>query len=144
MFFKKILVPYDGSRYADKAFEKALEIAKNSTAKIKIITCIFRGHGTDMGWETKFVDLEDKQLRKKAFSRISRLESAAKKSGIDASGTVVKTMDVAEKITNYAKKERFDLIVIGSHGRSGFTRMILGSIANGVLSKTSCPVMIVK
>ena len=144
MFFKKILVPYDGSKNANRAFEKALDMAKNTNTKIKIITCIFRGHGTDMAYETRFVDLFDVELEKEALSKINKLGTLAKKSGVHVDGAVVKTLDAAQKIADFAKKEKSDLIILGSHGRSGFAKMVLGSVSNGVLSKASCPVMIVQ
>lgn len=144
MYFKNILVPFDGSKHSHRAFEKALELTKKSDAKIKIITCIFVGYGSNVSYETKFVDLEEKRQRKGAFSQITKLERIAKKSGVSATGTVVKTFSIAEKIVNYAKSKKFDLIVMGSHGRTGFTRMIMGSITNGVLNNANCPVLIVK
>ena len=47
-------------------------------------------------------------------------------------------------ILSFAEKNDVDLIVMGSHGRSGFKKLVLGSIASGVITKSKCPVMIVK
>ena len=47
-------------------------------------------------------------------------------------------------IVTYAKSRKHDLIVIGSHGRGGFDKVLLGSVANGVSQKVRCPVLIVK
>ena len=144
MYFKNILVPFDGSKHSRRAFEKAIDLAKKSDTKIKILTCIFAGHGTDMAYETKFVDMDEKRLRNAAFAEIAKLESIAKKSGIQISGAVVKTMSIADKITSIAKTQKSDLIVMGSHGRTGFIKTVMGSVANHVLSQAPCPVLIVK
>lgn len=144
MYFKNILVPFDGSKYSQRAFEKAVKLAKNTDAKIKILTCVSAGHGTDMAFETKFVDMEEKRLNEAAFAEIIKLESLAKKSGVSVSGAVVKTISIPDKITTFAKSQKSDLIVMGSHGRSGFLKIVMGSVANSVLNQAPCPVLVVK
>ena len=57
---------------------------------------------------------------------------------------ILRSISVVKDITTYAKSHKFDLIVMGSHGRTGMDKLILGSIANGVLQKSSCPVLIIK
>ena len=144
MYFKNILVPFDGSKYSRRAFEKAVELAKNNDTKIKILTCISAGHGTDMAFETKFTDMDEKRQEKAALAEIAKMTSIAKKSGIPASGAVVKTISIPNKIISFAKSQKSDLIVMGSHGRTGFLKIVIGSVANYVLSKSPCPVLVVK
>lgn len=144
MYFKNILVPFDGSKQSRRAFDKAIDLAKKTDTKIKILTCIFAGYGTDLAYETKFVDSDEKRQRNAAFAEIKKLESVAEKSGVPLSGAVVKTMSIADKITSFAKTQKFDLIVMGSHGRTGFIKTVMGSVANRVLSQAHCPVLIVK
>ncbi len=50
----------------------------------------------------------------------------------------------ADGIVTFAEKNNVDLIVIGSHGRTGFRKIVLGSVANGVLAQAKCPVLITK
>ncbi|MGD2106391.1 MAG: universal stress protein [Nitrosopumilaceae archaeon] len=144
MYFKKILVPYDGSKYSRRAFEKAVDLAKNSKAKIKVLTCIATGYGSDMAFETRFVDMEEKRLRDAAFAEITKLEESTRKFGISVSGAVVKTISIPDKITGFAKSQKSDLIVMGSHGRTGFKKLVLGSVTNHVLSQAPCPVLVIK
>jgi len=144
MYFKNILVPFDGSKCSIRAFEKALGLAKNNDTKIKILTCIFAGHGTDMAFETKFIDMDEKRQEKAAFAEIAKMESVAKKYGVSVSGAVVKTMSIPDKITSFAKSQKSDLIVIGSHGRTAFLKIVMGSVANRVLNQAPCPVLVVK
>ena len=56
----------------------------------------------------------------------------------------MKSTSVVRDITTYAKSRKIDLIVMGSHGRTGVDKLILGSVANGVTQKASCPVLIIK
>ena len=49
-----------------------------------------------------------------------------------------------EKIVTFAKTKKIDLIVMGSHGKTGFDKLMLGSVANGVVQRARCPILIVK
>ena len=53
-------------------------------------------------------------------------------------------MTIVKEIVNFAKSKKFDLIVMGSHGRTGLNKLILGSVANGVAQQAKCSVMVVK
>jgi nucleotide-binding universal stress UspA family protein len=72
------------------------------------------------------------------------LESLAEKNNVSIKSQIITSKSVVNDIVNYAKSRKYDLIVIGSHGRTGFDKLLLGSVANGVSQKTRCPVLIVK
>ena len=82
-----------------------------------------------------------KKLIKKIFSK---LESAANKKGISLSLKILHNPSVSNAILNYMNSHKYDLIVIGSHGRTGLNKLILGSVANDVAHKAKIPVMVVK
>ena len=90
----------------------------------------------------------DKELIKKqkkvTLSHIAKLETLADKSNITIKTQIVQSISVVKDIVAYAKSRKIDLIVMGSHGRTGADKLILGSVANGVTQKASCPVLIVK
>ncbi|MEM2160177.1 MAG: universal stress protein [Candidatus Nitrosotenuis sp.] len=67
-----------------------------------------------------------------------------KKSNITLNSTILESTQIVKTIVNYAKSHNSDLIVMGSHGRSGLDKLILGSVANGVLQRANCPVLVVK
>ncbi|GBH34072.1 hypothetical protein NZNM25_08630 [Nitrosopumilus zosterae] len=73
-----------------------------------------------------------------------KLETVAKKSNVPISVKIKQGTSIVTEIINIAKSSRTDLVVLGSHGRTGVKRMILGSVANGVVQKSKCPVLIVK
>ena len=144
MFFRNILVPYDGSKNSSRAFKIAIDMAKKYDSKIIGITCIdviYRGQ-----WYYDSDYYADKIKKQKEIVRksVANLEKSAKKEGIDFTFEVFQSRSVVEKIITFAKTKKIDLIVMGSHGRTGFDKVLLGSVANGVAQRVKCHVMIVK
>ena len=144
MLFKNILVPFDLSNKSLHAFKIALDMAKKYDSKITILTCI----QVDT-WHHKFYDSRAdaellKNQKKTITPHIEKLENLANKSNISMKSQILRSISVVKDITTYAKSHKFDLIVMGSHGRTGFDKLLLGSVANGVLQKSSCPVLIIK
>ena len=144
MLFRNILVPSDLSNKSFHAFKIALDMAKKYDSKITILTCI----QVDT-WHHKFYDSRAdaellKNQKKTITPHIEKLENLANKSNISMKSQILRSISVVKDITTYAKSRKFDLIVMGSHGRTGMDKLILGSIANGVLQKSSCPVLIIK
>ena len=144
MLFSNILVPWDGSKYSNRAFKVALNLAEKYGSKITGITCIdvvFRGHWY---YESEFYRKKFEKQKNAVMNQISNFEKTARKKQIPFSFKIFEGRSVVEKIVSYAKLKKIDLIVMGSHGRTGFDRLVLGSVANGVAQKVRCPIMIVK
>ena len=142
--FQNILVPFDLSTQSTRAFKVALDIAKNYNSKITLLTCL-----EGDAWQHKFYDSRaDAELLKKqkkvTEKYVEKLESLADKNKVTVKSQIIKSKSVVNDIVTFAKSRKHDLIVIGSHGRTGFDKVLLGSVANGVSQKTSCPILIVK
>lgn len=142
--FSNILVPFDLSNHSTRAFKIALNLAKQYNSKITLLTCL-----EGDAWHHKYYDSRaDNELIKKqkkvTLAHIAKLEILAKKSKISIKSQILKSASVVKDITTYAKSRKIDLIVMGSHGRTGVDKLILGSVANGVTQKASCPVLIIK
>lgn len=144
MSITKILVPIDGSKHSLKAFRVALDIAKNNNAKINVLTCLEK---EDVGaWYI------DKRTNKKIMSDakkfakdfLSKLEKPAADANIPISLNILETKSASNQIITFSNSKKIDLIVIGSHGRGGFNKFLLGSVSNKVSQMAKCPVMIVK
>ena len=144
MAITNILIPFDGSSFSVKAFNAAVDIAKRQDAKINLLTCLEKDN---LGaW---YVDKRvNKQIvrdaKKFALDFLTKLEKKAEKAGISVSVNVVEAKSISKQIVSFAKSKRIDLIVIGSHGQSGFNRFILGSVSNAVSQSAKCPVLIIK
>ena len=144
MMFSNILVPFDLSNQSVRAFKAALDIAKKYDSKITILTCL-----EGDAWHHKYYDSRaDNELIKKqkkvTLVHIAKLEKLANRADMKFKSQILKSTSVVKDITTYAKSRKIDLIVMGSHGRTGVDKLILGSVANGVTPKASCPVLIIK
>jgi len=142
--FQNILVPFDLSTQSTRAFKVALDVAKKYQSKVTLLTCL-----EGDAWHHKYYDARaDKELIKKQSKvtkkHVEKLESIAEKNNISIKTQIITSKSVVNDIVTFAKSRKHDLIVIGSHGRTGFDKVLLGSVANGVSQKTRCPVLIVK
>jgi len=144
MAITNILVPFDGSVYSVKAFNAALDIAKKHDAKINVLTCLEK---ENLGaW---YVDKRvNKQIirdaKKFAMVFLSKLKKTANSYGVSLSVHVLETKSISKQIVDFANSKKINLIVIGSHGQTGFNRFLLGSVSNAVSQSAKCPVLIIK
>ncbi|MGI0087054.1 MAG: universal stress protein [Nitrosotalea sp.] len=141
---KNILVPVDGSKYSVKAFNFALEIAKKYDAKISVLACLEKENISAWCINKKAHLQIIKDAEKFAMDFISKLEKTAKDEDIPLSVHVIETKSISKQIINFATSKKIDLIVMGSHGRTGFNQFVLGSVSNAVCHSAKCPVLIVK
>ena len=144
MAFSKILVPFDASAYSMKAFKSALDIAKNQKSEIHVLTCLEK--------ENLGAWYKDSRINKKIMTDaknyakdvLSKLEKIGSDNEVPISITIKETKSIAKEIVEFSNSKKINLIVIGSHGQTGFNRMILGSVSNKVSQLAKCPVLIVK
>lgn len=144
MMFQNILVPFDLSNQSTRAVKVAFDIAKTRQSHVTLLTCL-----EGDAWHHKYYDARaDSELIKKqkkiTKEHLEKLEPLAKKNGVTLKSKIIPSKSVVKDIVNFAKIGKFDLVVIGSHGRTGFDKWLLGSVANGVSQKVHCPVLIVK
>jgi nucleotide-binding universal stress UspA family protein len=140
---KNILVPYDFTSFGVIAFEKAVEIAEKFDSKITLLTVV----GNDI--DTSGMDLARAQEahddeENKTKENLNKIKDSNKLDNVDISVRIIHDPSVIEGILAFAENQKIDLIVMGSHGRSGFKKLVLGSVASGVVTKASCPVLITK
>ncbi|MDH3678187.1 MAG: universal stress protein [Nitrosopumilus sp.] len=144
MVFSKILVPFDGSSFSIKSFKTALDIAKKHQSKIYVLTCLEK---ENLGaW---YIDKRiNKQIildaKNYAKDFLSKLENISKSSDTKISIHIEETKSISKKIIDFADSKKINLIIIGSHGHSGFDRIILGSVSNKVSQLAKCPVLIIR
>ena len=144
MVFSKILVPFDGSSYSMKAFKAALEVAKKHKSKVFVLSCLEKDN---LGaW---YIDKRiNKQIisdaKKYAKSFLVKLEKTAEESQIPVSTNIQETKSIAKEIIDYAESKKINLIIMGSHGQTGFNRLVLGSVSNKISQLSKCPVLIMK
>jgi nucleotide-binding universal stress UspA family protein len=152
MKFTKILVPIDGSKNSMKAVEYGIDIAQIYGCDLIVLHVLFSQSGFAFHTETvtgtittSSLDDLNNEARQDAERLFNEVKKISERTKIKVKTEVVVTViSVVEAILSYAEKEDIDLIVVGSKGRSGWKKLILGSIASGISTYAHCPVLIVK
>ena len=144
---RKILVPIDGSEHSIKAAKYATRIAKVDNAELFFIHVITPG--IPYGYATpaaSTVHQYDEEIKDKINSWFDEVRNIAKNEGIRDVKTdiFVDVKSVIDSILDYATTKEIDLIVVGTKGRTGLKRLLMGSIASGILHHAQCPVLLVK
>lgn len=138
----RILVPLDGSDFAEKALEPAISLAKSYQASIVLYGCLSL---EEAGIELSPLTFADSWTEKKD-NLVEFLEGVLVKvrnAGIEAQMSWSPGRPV-DQIVKTSQEENCDCIVMASHGRSGIERLFLGSVAEGVLRRSSCPVFLIR
>jgi nucleotide-binding universal stress UspA family protein len=153
MKFSKILVAVDGSEISMNAVDYAVSITKKEGSSASLIALHVMYSPTGYAYSDSVIgmatpsSIEDlleksKQEFQPWFDKIKGKADNYKI--ILKTDAILTPTSIVEAIINYAEHERVDLIVLGTRGRSGFKRILLGSVASGVITHAHCPVMVVK
>jgi nucleotide-binding universal stress UspA family protein len=143
--FKKILVPTDGSGVGAQAAATAAQMAKESGGEVVGVYVIDPfpyigiGDASAVGLQAYLSDA--KRVAGEALEGVAQI---CREHGVPFAGDTIERNLVWEGILETAKAEHCDLVVMGSHGRQGVKALILGSVAQKVLTHAELPVMIVK
>ena len=141
----RILHASDFSAASNAAFKKAIEMAKASRAELLIVHVInpFVPVAGEGYVSPKLYEDLAESTRAWARKQLDRLLAKARKSRVRGKGVLVEGA-AHEQIARIAKAKRADLVVMGTHGRSGFAKLFLGSVAGRVVTAAPCPVLTVK
>jgi len=140
--YKKILVPLDGSEVAKKALDHAEKLAKAFDAEIILfqVVPLMPIYGYTEMIEPPIIDEKSKQS---AERYLTDLAHELKKRGLKVTAKVNTGLQVAAEIIDFAKGKGVDLIVMSTHGYSGITLWVLGSVARKVLTRAETPILLV-
>ena len=142
--YSKILVGVDGSKESMNAAIHASGLARKDNAKVICLTALQLP--SFYGWSA--IEPPKEWQKKDRLSReewIKNIVQSAKENNIKIKDEIIESPMSAEgAIVNYAEKENVDLIVVGTRGRTGFSKKLLGSVALGVVTHASRPVIVVK
>lgn len=145
--YKRILVPIDGSRTSMFGFDEAVSLAKQQDAELCVLHVLDNRvlmHGVGIG--PAGIERLVESLRSGGKQLLARAEAKAGKHQVPARTVLVENnvRNVADVILKQARKWRADLIVIGTHGRRGVSRLVMGSDAEGVVREATVPVLLVR
>jgi nucleotide-binding universal stress UspA family protein len=142
--YRHVLVPLDGSLLAEGALGDAVAIAEAQGAAITLLQVLPPVNDVlEIGGDRLYVDEQIETRRARALEYLDRVRHriAGRKVTV---GVAVVTGSAADAILDYASSQAADLIVMGSHGRSGIRRWILGSVAEKVLHGAGGPVLLIR
>jgi len=148
--YARILVATDGSELADRALDHALQLAKLAGSEVIIVTVtepvtlVGGGYATVVGG---VIDPMPELIEAQENAARELLQRAAKKAtdrGVAVKTVLVDNSFAAEGIVATANETGAELVVMGSHGRRGLNRLLLGSQTNNVLAHTKLPVLVTR
>jgi len=125
--FQRLLIASDGSSYSDAALMEATAMAARAGSEL-LGVAVAREEGEIS--ETREI--------------LQRMLTAANREGVSFQGISPQGLAADEGIIQVALENRVDLIIMGSHGRTGFKRLLMGSVTERVIGQTPCPVLVVK
>lgn len=146
----RILVPIDGSENSFRAASFAIDLAKRYGAELVTINVLdlnqtlaqvaFYG----LAFPNNIEEMME-TARKEAAPWFERIRKEAEGSAVKIQSEVIEApVSVTGQIANYAEGHQIDVVVMGSRGRTGIKRLLLGSIASGVVTYAPCPVLVVR
>jgi nucleotide-binding universal stress UspA family protein len=145
IMYQHILVPVDGSPTSNRALQEALKLAKQLKAQLALIHVMEKIWYVDNESYLNYAELQN-AVRISSEKILAQAEAAVLQEGVsptvkllEARGERIANMVVAE-----AKRWPADLIVIGTHGRSGFSHLLFGSVAEGVVRTAHVPVLLIR
>lgn len=145
MPFNHILVPVDGSKTAESAIDKAVDFAKAFGSKITVVQVMALDPYVAAEYITA-TQSNDLIERARTYILTSLEEAKAKfaQNGVEVETQLLEGQVIHREIANAAEKIHADLIIMGSHGRTGLKKLFLGSVAQSVLTEGTTPVLIIR
>lgn len=145
--YKKILVPIDESETCDLAFQEAIKLAVDQKATLRLIRVVDEYILTTAQMAIDYEEYE-KVLKQYSKTLLEKMKTIAEKAGVTVETSLIEITEYSERIPQKIIDEsvscQADLIVIGTHGRRGFNRFMLGSVAEGVVRLATIPVLLIR
>ena len=143
-FCQKIMVATDGSESVKKTVDSAIEIAKLSEAKLYAVYVIALGGYS----RTPYIDAEweksmKEQLITESKEATAYVENAGRVANVEVESVILEGSP-AEELVDFAEKNDIDLIVMGTHGKTGIVRFLIGSVAENVVRYSKKTVLVVR
>ncbi|WP_101294813.1 universal stress protein [Halegenticoccus soli] len=139
--YDRILVPTDGSEEGERAVSHAIDLAAVHGATVHALYVINTGSFAGLPMESSWEGI-DEMLRRDAEKAIDRMEALASERNVPVE-TAIAEGSPSREIVRYAERRECDLVVMGTHGRGGIDRLLLGSVAEKVVRGSKIPVMTV-
>jgi len=137
--FSNILIAVDGSESASKAFHRSVYLAEKCNSKLDLVHVVQCEVGGDSANTFDMIE----ELKDKAMKMLEEYRAEAAKNKVPIQIAIMQG-DPAKVIIELAKAKSYDLIIMGTRGRSSFKELLIGSVSQKVMHHASCPVMVVR
>lgn len=143
--FSKILVAIDGSPNSMEAADYGISMAKKDNAKLVVMSVIYTPASiVTYGTEKSFREFM-KKAKDETEEWFGKIRKKASENGVEIkTETVEEIYSVPGAIIKYAEKVKADIIIVGSTGKSGFKKLLIGSVSSDVVGYARCPVLVIK
>lgn len=144
--YERILVPVDGSTTAGRALQEAIKLAEGK-ARLRLVYVIAEAYPLDAeGYAVIDYGTLQEAVRNTGERALAQAAKEARQAGVETETALLEVPGerIATVIANDALSWKADLIVIGTHGRSGLSRLLLGSVAEGVVHSAPVPALLVR
>jgi nucleotide-binding universal stress UspA family protein len=143
--YRNLLIPVDGGAAATRGLEEGLRLARTLKARVTLLHVVEDPVHEDVLERASFSPGLFSLLRERARRILARAESRAHRAKVETRAVMVERPGwaTADVIVEHARKARASLIVMGTHGRRGFARALLGSVAEQVLRTSTTPVLVI-
>jgi nucleotide-binding universal stress UspA family protein len=142
MSFKKILVPTDGSEFTKHAVDVAIELAGLSNGKVTAIYVLDKTVYSSSPMDTALINVHD-ALEKEGTMATSYVVERARAAGVEVEEKLIDGVP-SRVILQEAEAGGYDIIVMGSLGRTGLSKLLMGSVAEKIVQNAKCPVLVAK
>ena len=140
MVFKNILVPTDGSEYTKAAVRKAMELAKLAGGKGTALYVLDQTILTNMPMDTAVMNVYN-TLEKEGKEAVDFVKELGEQEGVETTVSIKEGTPVKVILEESSK---YDIIVMGTLGRTGMSKLLMGSVAERVVRASQCPVLVVR
>lgn len=147
MSISKILVAVDGSDPSFNASTYAIDFAKRNGAELIVLYIVSPVPYSQFEYANigRMKEIESMEMEKAQREVVDKVKQKATENNVSVKTEVlIKYTSVVKEIVEYAEDNKVDMIVIGSRGVTGLKKILLGSVANGVVTYSHCPVLVVK
>ena len=143
--YQRILVPVDGSPTSERALQEALQLAQQQSGRLELVHVLGDVRLMEANSYINYAEMKD-AMTSAGKKLLEQTRAVAQQSGTAAEVKLLEAggARIASAIVEEARQWEADLIVIGTHGRTGFSRVLFGSVAEGVVRTAHIPVLLMR
>lgn len=145
MVYQRILVPLDGSVTSERALDEVIKFVQQQHAQVELIHVLEDVGYVDSENYIDYVELRD-SMKLNGEKILAQAQHKLSEAGLSVQCSLPEAHGerIANVISAAAKNKSADLIIIGTHGRTGFNRMLMGSVAEGVVRTAHIPILLIR